>query len=103
MKFPADCSDMSDIRTEIDRLDYDLIALFAERTSYIDRAAQIKSGAALPARISDRVEQVVQNVRAHAVAHGLPPDQFEKLWRDLIDWSIEREDAILTKDQPNGG
>ena len=101
MKFPADCTDMSDIRTEIDRLDHDLMALFAERTAYIDRAAEIKSGAALPARIAYRVEQVVQNVREHAIAHGLPPDQFEKLWRDLIDWSIEREDAILAKEQPN--
>ena len=102
MKFPADCTDMSDIRTEIDRLDRDLIALFAERTAYIDRAAEIKSGAALPARIEFRVEQVVRNVRHHAIAQGLPPDQFEKLWRDLIDWSIEREDTILAKDQPNG-
>lgn len=101
MKFPADCVDMNDIRTEIDRLDRDLIALFAERTAYIDRAAEIKSDAALPARITNRVEQVVQNVRAHAEAQGLPPDQFEKLWRDLIDWSIAREDAHLAKDQPH--
>jgi isochorismate pyruvate lyase len=99
MKLPADCSDMTDIRAEVDRLDRDLIALFAERTAYIDRAAEIKSGAALPARIAARVEEVVANVRAHAAAQGLPPDQFEKLWRDLIDWSIDREDQHLSKEQ----
>jgi isochorismate pyruvate lyase len=89
---------MADIRAEIDRLDAELVALFAQRTGYIDRAAEIKEEVGLPARIDDRVEQVVQNVRRHAVAHGLPPDKLEKLWRKLIDWSIEREEDHLRKE-----
>ncbi|MBA4350642.1 MAG: chorismate mutase [Rhodobacter sp.] len=97
MKRPEDCTTMADIRAEIDRLDEELVALFAQRTAYIDRAAQIKEQVGLPARIEDRVEQVVGNVRRHAVAHGLPPDKLEKLWRKLIDWSIEREEDHLRK------
>ena len=97
MKRPKDCTTMADIRAEIDRLDEELVALFAERTAYIDRAAQIKEEVGLPARIEDRVEQVVANVRRHAAAHGLPPDKLEKLWRKLIDWSIEREEDHLRK------
>ena len=97
MKRPEDCTTMADIRAEIDRLDEELVALFAERTAYIDRAAAIKEQVGLPARIEDRVEQVVANVRRHAVAHGLPPDKLEKLWRKLIDWSIEREEDHLGK------
>jgi isochorismate pyruvate lyase len=27
----------------------------------------------------------------------LPPDKLEKLWRKLIDWSIEREEDHLGK------
>jgi isochorismate pyruvate lyase len=88
---------MAHIRAEIDRLDEELVALFAQRTAYIDRAAAIKEQVGLPARIEDRVEQVVGNVRRHAVAHGLPPDKLEKLWRKLIDWSIEREEDHLRK------
>jgi isochorismate pyruvate lyase len=88
---------MADIRAEIDRLDAELVGLFAQRTAYIDRAAAIKEQVGLPARIEDRVEQVVENVRRHAVAHGLPPDKLEKLWRKLIDWSIEREEDHLRK------
>ncbi|MEO5620256.1 MAG: chorismate mutase [Cypionkella sp.] len=99
MKLPADCTTMTDIRAEIDRLDRDLMALFAERASYVDRAAEIKSGVALPARITARVEEVVANVRGHASAQGLPADQFEKIWRDLIEWSIAREEVHLAKDQ----
>ena len=94
----ADCTTMAEVRAQIDRLDVELVALFAERTSYIDRASQIKSVLGLPARIDTRVEEVVANVRRHAVGHGLPPDKIEKLWRRLIEWSIEREETVLGKD-----
>jgi isochorismate pyruvate lyase len=98
MKQPAECETMADIRAEIDRLDEELVALFAERVAYIDRAAEIKAGVGLPARINSRVEEVVANVRRHAEARGLPPEKLEKLWRKLIDWSIEREEGHLGKD-----
>lgn len=98
MKTPADCTTMADIRAEIDRLDVELVTLFAQRTGFIDRASQIKADVGLPARITSRVEEVVQNVRRHAVVQGLPPDKIEKLWRKLIDWSIEREESHLGKD-----
>jgi isochorismate pyruvate lyase len=97
MKTPAECTTMAELRAEIDRLDAELVALFAERTGYIDRAVEIKSEVGLPARIGSRVEEVVANVRRHAVGHGLPPDKMEKLWRKLIDWSIEREEDVLGK------
>ena len=98
MKTPADCTTMAELRIEIDRLDAELVALFAQRVSYIDRAAEIKSVVGMPARIGSRVEEVIGNVRRHAVAHDLPPDKLEKLWRKLVDWSIEREEDRLGKD-----
>ena len=99
MRTPAECGTMAELREEIDRVDAELVALFAERTRYIDRAAEIKTGAGLPARIGARVEEVVANVRGHAEAHGLPPDKIEKLWRKLIDWSIAREEDRLGRDR----
>ena len=63
--------------------------------AFIDRAAEIKTGIGQPARIAARIEDVVTKVRGHAASHGLPPDKLEKLWRKLIDWSIEREEAVL--------
>jgi isochorismate pyruvate lyase len=98
MPKPEDCTSMAEIRGEIDRLDETLVRLFAERAAYIDRAAEIKAGADLPARIDTRVEQVVANVRRHAATYGLPPDLVEKLWRRLIDWSIAREESRLGPD-----
>ena len=103
MRKPADCTTMADIRAEIDRLDEDLVRLFAERAGYIDRAAQIKAQVDLPARIGSRVEEVVENVRRHAQTYGLPPDLVEKLWRRLIDWSIAREESRLGPDETRKG
>ena len=100
---PEDCTTMVHIRTEIDRLDDDLVRLFADRAGYIDRAAEIKAGVDLPARIDSRVEEVVRNVRRHAETYGLPPDLVEKLWRRLIDWSIAREESHLGPDSLRKG
>ena len=100
---PADCTTMAEIRAEIDRLDEDLVRLFAERAGYIDRAAEIKAEVDLPARIGSRVEEGVSNVRAHAETYGLPPELVEKLWRRLIDWSIAREENKLGPDSLRKG
>jgi len=94
----SECSTMAELRAEIDRIDTGLVELIAERITYIDRAAELKPGLGLPARIDDRVEEVVAKVRASAVARGVDPDLAEALWRRLIDWSIAREEMILGSD-----
>lgn len=86
---------MGELRLQIDRLDQALVTLLAERAGYIDRAAQIKADCGLPARITERVEEVVRNVRGHAQTAGLSEDLVETLWRDLMEWAIAREDAHL--------
>ena len=91
----SECSTMAELRAEIDRIDAGLVELIAERITYIDRAAELKPGLGLPARIDDRVEEVVAKVRASAVARGVDPDLAEALWRRLIDWSIAREEVVL--------
>ena len=89
---------MAELRAEIDRIDAALVDLLAERITYIDRAAELKPALGLPARIDDRVEEVVAKVRASAVARGVDPDLAEALWRRLIDWSIAREEVVLGSD-----
>jgi isochorismate pyruvate lyase len=93
---------MADIRSEIDRLDEELVALFAARAACIDRAGKLKARLGLPARITPRVQEVVTNMRRHAVAQGLPPELVEKLWRRLIDWSIARGESVLGPDSLRG-
>ena len=95
---PRDCTTMAEVRAGIDRIDAALVTLLAERAEFIDRAAEIKAPLGMQARIGDRVEEVVANVRGLAEARGLPADLAEMLWRGLIDWSIAREEAVLGKD-----
>ena len=97
---PEDCRDMAELRALIDALDAELVARLALRAACIDRAAEIKQGAGLPARIPARVEDVVAKVRARAEAEGLDADLAETLWRQLIEWSIAREERTLG---PDGG
>ena len=100
MKAPQDCHDMTDLRAAIDALDAGIVAQLKARAGYIDRAAVLKQGNGLPARIDARVEEVVAKVRTEAAAQGLDPDLVEDLWRRLIDWSIAREERKLGAGRP---
>ena len=88
---------MAELRLEIDRLDAELVDLLAQRTAMIDRAIELKPGEGLPARIQSRVEDVVAKVRARAVAVGLPPELAEKVWREMMEFFIAREEDVLGK------
>ncbi len=96
-----DCQTMAELRAQIDRLDRELVALLVQRAGYIDRAVELKPGEKLPARIGPRVDEVLANVRAVAVAGGLDPQLTEDLWRRIIEWSIAREERVLGPSDPN--
>lgn len=95
MRSASECSNMVELRAEIDELDRQLIALLVKRASYIDRAIDLKSAVGLQARIKTRVDEVVANVRTLAKAQGLDPNLAEALWTRIIDWSIAREERVL--------
>lgn len=94
-KTAAECASMADIRAEIDRLDRNLMALFAERWTYIDRAGEIKKGLGLKADIPERVDEVRENARKNAAAAGLDPEFYADIWAQLIQHSIEHEQIAL--------
>ena len=87
---------MGELREAIDALDANLVALLAKRFAYIDRAAELKPLAGLPPRTVDRVQQVVDQVRALAVTHAIDLDLIEKIWRDLIEAAIAREMQLMS-------
>jgi isochorismate pyruvate lyase len=81
---------MADLRAEIDRLDRDLVALLAERQTYIERAAEIKTRRS---RVHDqaRIDDVIAKVLTAAKAAGLSPAIAEPVWRTLVDRCIAHE------------
>lgn len=90
-------ADMTALRARIDALDARLVAMLAERTRLIDRAAQIKARDGLPALIESRVEEVVDNARALAREEGVDPDLVESLWRMMVAHFITQEDRYLAE------
>jgi isochorismate pyruvate lyase len=87
---PRDCADMPALRAQIDRIDRQLIALYAERFGYIARAAEIKTDRN---RVHDsaRIEDVVAKVKAEAQRLGVCEEFAEAIWRETIARSIAFE------------
>ncbi len=94
-KTAAECTTMAEVRENIDRVDEALVALFAERWSFIRRAAEIKAGLGIPADVPARVRQVRDNARRNAEAQGLDGAFYEEIWARLIDHAIAYEKAQL--------
>jgi isochorismate pyruvate lyase len=94
-KSPAEIGTMAELRDEIDTLDRDLVRMLVERAGYIDRAAHLKPGEGLPARIEDRVQQVLDNAGSNARDLGLDPQLARALWLQMIEWSIAREERAM--------
>lgn len=94
-KTAADCTTMADIRENIDRVDRALMALFAERWSFIGRAAEIKAGLGIPADVPERVKQVRDNAHRNAEAEDLDGAFYETIWAQLIAEAIAHEKKLL--------
>ncbi len=94
-KLPHEIETMTDLRKAIDEIDRELIALHAERVTYIDRAPELKARAGIAANAPSRVADVLAKVRATADAEGCDPDLAEGMWRLLIDAMITREERVV--------
>ncbi|RED18694.1 chorismate mutase [Pontivivens insulae] len=97
MTDPATCRNMTELRAGIDALDIELMKLLARRVSFIDRAIELKPAEGIKARAEDRVLAVLANARRNATQQGFDPDLAESLWREMIEWSIAREEVVLGK------
>ncbi|EAU44975.1 MULTISPECIES: chorismate mutase [Salipiger] len=98
MRDPATLGDMTELRAEVDATDAALCDLLAHRARLISRAAELKKANGWPARIGGRVDEVIDNARRNAEAQGWDPELAEVLWRELVEWSIEREKAALGRE-----
>ena len=91
-----DCTQMSEVRAEIDRLDRELVRLLAERQGYIEAAGRIKPRAD-EVRLPWRIEDVVAKVLVSAEREGLSKRIAEPVWRELIDRCIDHEHVFWAK------
>ncbi len=94
--FATECRSMADVRVEIDRLDRTLVALMAERQTYIERAAELKTERD---KVHDqaRIDDVVAKVLVAAKEEGLSAAIAEPVWRVLVDRCIAHEFAMFDR------
>lgn len=84
------CASLDEVRTQIDRIDQEIVGLLAERGGYVRQAARFKrttAEVAAPARVA----QVIAKVRALAGEQGADPDLVERVYRTLIAGFSEQE------------
>jgi isochorismate pyruvate lyase len=90
MKAPSECTNIDDIRTEIDRIDRHIVTLIGERAGYVKTAAKFKASAA-DVRAAERFEAMLRQRRSWAQAEGLDPGMIEELYRDMVTHFIGQE------------
>lgn len=88
---------LGDLRRQIDALDSELVALLAKRQRCVERVIEIKRAEKLPARIPERIDEVLQRVRGLAKAEKLEPDLAVALWREMIEQFIAYEERALER------
>ena len=87
---------MKELRKELDLLDNELIKLVSKRFKFIEQAAIIKDDIS-KIRDNDRIEDIIKRLRKLAKNNDISPDIVEKLWRYIIELSIELETEIYSK------
>ncbi|AKF48963.1 chorismate mutase [Pseudomonas syringae] len=81
---------IEEVRTHIDTIDRDVVALLAKRGKLVNQAAAFKKTTD-DVRAPNRVEQVIAKVRAMANETGASPEVVEQVYRAMIAAFINEE------------
>lgn len=84
------CKNLEEVRSNIDRIDNEMIKLIAERGTYVKQASNFKKNEE-GVRDAARVENVIQKVREKAALYGADQDMVEALYREMISRFISME------------
>ncbi|PCD02024.1 chorismate mutase [Sphingomonas spermidinifaciens] len=90
LRDPDNCSTMAEVRTAVDALDAELVALIARRFAYMRAAARIKPERG-HVRDEARKAEVIGNAVAAARAARIPADAVGAMWETLVEASIAYE------------
>ncbi|MFJ4142887.1 isochorismate lyase [Pseudomonas sp. NPDC089734] len=90
IKSAPDCQSLGDIRQGIDSIDQQIVNLLARRLTYVKAATAFKANEhSIPA--PERVVAMLEERRQWAAEAGLPVDQTEDFFKDLIHWFINQQ------------
>ena len=93
-----ECHTLQEAREEIDKLDEEIVKLIAKRNAYIKQIAHFKKSID-EIKAHDRIEDVINRVRAMAIEYDLNPNLINDLYVRMIDGMVESEIAEFTNAQ----
>ena len=85
------------LRTEIDALDAQIVALLANRFGVASQVAEVKQREGIAVRLPDRIETVLDRVAELAKKNGTEPEAIRAIYRTVIETTCLFEEARIGK------
>lgn len=85
-----ECTSIEEVRSNIDRIDHQIVTLLAQRGAYVKQAARFKK-TTTDVKAPQRVEQVISKVVALSVELGANPTVTEQVYRAMIAGFVNAE------------
>ncbi len=86
------CTSLDEARDQIDTLDEQIVTLIASRNAYIKQLAHFKNSID-EIKAEDRIDDVINRVRAKAIELDLSPNLINDLYLRMIDAMVDSEVA----------
>lgn len=93
-KKPSECTNITEVRNEIDNIDKVIVTLLSERFQYVKEVVKYKENTPDSIVASDRRNVVLQQRRQWAEEQGLDPNVIEEIYTRLIQYFISEEMKI---------
>jgi chorismate mutase/prephenate dehydratase len=103
MSSSNDRQDIDKIRTQIDKVDSEILRLLAERKSHALRMARAKGEFDRPSRDQTREEDLIADRIAAASQHDLDSELIVKLWRTIVNDSVRIQQEALGRGAEGNG
>lgn len=97
-KLPTECTGMDEIRNQIDRIDREIIRLFAQRSNYVHEIVKYKTDE-VSVIATERKDLVIKQRSEWAEASGLDKKTFEDIYVRLLQQNISEELVLLKKNK----
>lgn len=94
-KLPQDCTNITEVRNEIDSIDSEIIKLLSKRFGYVREVVKYKEKTNTGIEASDRRAAVIESRRKWAEEVNINPDVIENIYNTLIDYFIIEEKKIM--------
>lgn len=94
-KLPLECTNIEEVRNEIDNIDFEIINLLSARFEYVREVVKYKDGTAKGIEAADRRAAVLRTRREWAENAGINPDVIEEMYNRLIAYYIEEEKKLI--------